>query len=131
MFCPKCRYEYKPDVTACPDCGAALVAELEPFPIKVKTSDKPTQLVTVFETYVLPEIVIAKSILEEAGIHFISRDQIAEAAYFQNGPASIMVAYDDAVRAHDLLANLAMDHIMDEQMEKMTFDDESDHSDDN
>jgi hypothetical protein len=79
----------------------------------------------------LTEIAIAKSILDEAGIRYISRDQIAEAAYFQNGPASIMVAYDDAVRAHDLLANLAMDHIMDEQMEKMTFDDESDHSDDN
>ncbi|HXN73545.1 MAG TPA: hypothetical protein VN861_13445 [Candidatus Acidoferrales bacterium] len=30
MFCPKCRAEYRADVTRCPDCDEALVAELEP-----------------------------------------------------------------------------------------------------
>jgi hypothetical protein len=24
-FCPQCRYEYKPDVVVCPDCGTQLV----------------------------------------------------------------------------------------------------------
>jgi hypothetical protein len=28
MFCPVCLYEYKEDVTKCPDCGSALVKEL-------------------------------------------------------------------------------------------------------
>lgn len=28
MFCPKCRYEYQPHVTQCPDCGEKLVAVL-------------------------------------------------------------------------------------------------------
>jgi hypothetical protein len=27
-FCPNCRYEYLPEVTKCPDCGADLVGEL-------------------------------------------------------------------------------------------------------
>jgi hypothetical protein len=27
-FCPKCRYEYLPEVTTCPDCGSELVDEL-------------------------------------------------------------------------------------------------------
>jgi len=27
-YCPKCRYEYKPDVAECPDCGAELVEVL-------------------------------------------------------------------------------------------------------
>jgi hypothetical protein len=27
-FCPNCRYEYKPGVATCPDCGAELVDSL-------------------------------------------------------------------------------------------------------
>ena len=27
-FCPNCRFEYKPEIEACPDCGAFLVPEL-------------------------------------------------------------------------------------------------------
>jgi hypothetical protein len=27
-FCPNCRYEYKPEISKCPDCGARLVDEL-------------------------------------------------------------------------------------------------------
>ena len=27
-FCPKCTYEYRPEVTVCHDCGEKLVAEL-------------------------------------------------------------------------------------------------------
>jgi hypothetical protein len=29
-FCPKCRYEYKPGITICPDCERPLVDELPP-----------------------------------------------------------------------------------------------------
>ena len=28
-YCPKCRYEYKPTVEICPDCGKKLVAKLK------------------------------------------------------------------------------------------------------
>ena len=28
-YCPKCRYEYKPTVEICPDCGKKLVAEFK------------------------------------------------------------------------------------------------------
>lgn len=33
-YCPKCRYEYKPEIVTCPDCNEKLVAELpiEPEP---------------------------------------------------------------------------------------------------
>jgi hypothetical protein len=29
-FCPKCRFEYKPDVSVCPDCEEELVLTLPP-----------------------------------------------------------------------------------------------------
>jgi hypothetical protein len=28
-FCPKCRYEYKPEIWECPDCGVRLVIKLD------------------------------------------------------------------------------------------------------
>ncbi len=28
-FCPKCRYEYRPEIWECPDCGVRLVEKLE------------------------------------------------------------------------------------------------------
>ena len=28
-YCPKCRYEYKPTIEICPDCGKKLVAKLK------------------------------------------------------------------------------------------------------
>ena len=28
MFCPKCRYEYKPEISTCPDCDERLVVTL-------------------------------------------------------------------------------------------------------
>jgi hypothetical protein len=30
MFCPKCRYEYEPHISECPDCGEKLVVTLPP-----------------------------------------------------------------------------------------------------
>ncbi len=27
-FCPKCRYEYRPDISVCPDCNEKLVSHL-------------------------------------------------------------------------------------------------------
>ena len=27
-FCPKCKYEYRPEVSECPDCGERLVSHL-------------------------------------------------------------------------------------------------------
>jgi hypothetical protein len=86
-------------------------------------------MVTVFESYALPQIAVAKSILEEAGISHISGNQLAEAAYF-TGPSSIMVSRENAESARELLANLAMDHLLDEALDKMTFDDESDSGND-
>ncbi len=106
MFCPNCRAEYREGYTVCADCGVALIPELPPEPSK-RPPEPETQsaLVTVYESYSLPNIAIAKSILEGAGIDFISRDELAE-AYFVVGPVTIQAASGDAERARELLAEL-------------------------
>ena len=35
-FCPKCRYEYRPEISECPDCAERLVATL---PLEPEESD--------------------------------------------------------------------------------------------
>ncbi|UCD62916.1 MAG: hypothetical protein JSW34_09150 [Candidatus Zixiibacteriota bacterium] len=38
MFCPKCRYEYRPEVTTCPDCDEPLVSRI-PEPSEDPTAE--------------------------------------------------------------------------------------------
>jgi hypothetical protein len=40
-FCPKCKYEYRPEISVCPDCGERLVSALplEPEPTQEKQYD--------------------------------------------------------------------------------------------
>ena len=38
-FCPNCRYEYRDDVSHCPDCDARLVESLPPLPVEETPSD--------------------------------------------------------------------------------------------
>jgi hypothetical protein len=40
-FCPKCRYEYLPTVSKCPDCEVRLVAEL---PLEPEEPDEPPEI---------------------------------------------------------------------------------------
>jgi hypothetical protein len=42
-FCPNCRYEYKPEISKCPDCGARLVDELKEEEPAASVQEEPTQ----------------------------------------------------------------------------------------
>ena len=112
MFCPNCRYEYKPGVTRCPDCNELLVAELPP---EEKLVPEYIELVTVFESSNHSKILIAKSILDESGIDYhpgsdalvdlfgggrLGFNPVTGAVKFQVRP-------DDADTARELLADLA------------------------
>jgi hypothetical protein len=38
-FCPKCRYEYRPEISECPDCNEKLVATMPPDPDEFESPD--------------------------------------------------------------------------------------------
>lgn len=43
-FCPKCRFEYLPGETTCPDCYVPLVAELPPAGPRTEADLEPVLL---------------------------------------------------------------------------------------
>lgn len=109
MFCPNCRTEYREGITVCADCGTPLVDALEP--------DDATyvELVTVYTTSNQSDLLIAKSMLEEAGIEYFAKndslvDLFGRVGYNPAiGPIEIQVRPEDADAAQEIL--LAMDSV--------------------
>jgi hypothetical protein len=111
MYCPDCGAEYLPGVTECADCGVALQAEPPPPPA-------PTQdlkLVPVHETGDAVRTVLVKSLLEDAEIPFLARnDQLQDLFGFGrlvpvnpiSGPVIFLVPEEHAAEAREALARL-------------------------
>ena len=123
MFCPNCRVEYREGFERCSDCRVALVEEL---PEEVEPAPHPDlRLVTVWETYDPMALSFAKSILESAGVRFVSPNEnylrlsgitsplLGVSPVF--GSFFLQVAEEDAETARELLAEVE---------ERRTFDDD-------
>lgn len=74
MFCPVCRYEYIEGIKECPDCGVPLVEELNE-PDERARKKESIELVTVLETGDTARLLVAKSILEGAGIRYFAKGE--------------------------------------------------------
>lgn len=73
-FCPNCRYEYKPEVWKCPECGARLVDKLPEKESADDTEEGFTQSKDFVPLRSLPSGVHAQMLqeaLESEGIHSI------------------------------------------------------------
>src|ERR1017187_6763951 len=70
VFCPVCRDEYREGFTRCSDCDVALVEALPSISETV-----PIETATVLETGDQSLIVVARSVLESAGIPCVARNE--------------------------------------------------------
>ena len=105
MFCAKCRGEFRPEISVCPDCGRALVLSL-PGPAEF-------ELVQVFETSDASLLPVLESVLSAADIPFLVRGEhllgldpvgrISGAVGFKALSAKIMVPAEQAETAKMLL----------------------------
>ncbi|HVP06262.1 MAG TPA: hypothetical protein VMS71_00365 [Candidatus Acidoferrum sp.] len=76
-FCPKCRYEYQPDVTKCPDCDAWLVSSLPPEPeeeFDVPNDEREWIPLAKFPSHATATLV--EEALESKGISAVVYDDI-------------------------------------------------------
>ena len=70
MFCPKCRTEYRPGFDQCPDCDIPLISVLPD-----QKEDWQSDLTTVFTTFNPAIVIVAKSLLEAAGIRYFQKNE--------------------------------------------------------
>lgn len=111
MYCPECGSEYVTGVTECADCGVALQAAPPPTP------DPPEDVVLVpaYETGDAIRVALVKSLLEEAEIPYLARnEQLQDLFGFGrlvpvnpvSGPVIFMVPEAHAEEARALLSGL-------------------------
>jgi hypothetical protein len=115
-FCPKCRYEYKPEIRECPDCGVRLVEKL---PDKQVTGEEDplTQNGHYIPLQSLPSRLYAQMLqeaLENEGIpSLIKGDEAVFRATTSHLPVSkamIWVREEDQEKAQEI-AEQMFDHI--------------------
>jgi len=76
MWCPTCRGEFVDEVTACPDCGTALVADP---PAEIEDHDE--RFVQVFRSADTSLLPVIKSVLSGAGIKHLVQGEEAQSLY--------------------------------------------------
>jgi len=138
MFCPNCRYEYKKGIKVCPDCDENLVDTLPPDEEEHDEEDKYANMVTVYETSDQSKILIAKSLLEEAGIEFFAQgdgimDLFGAGRLGFNpvvGPVYFKVREEDEDRALEILVDMMDTDDDDDNFDDNDYDDEEDEEDD-
>ncbi len=103
MFCPQCRAEYRAGFLVCPDCQRSLVAELPSQPKPQPDLD----LVTVLATGHPALIAVAKSLLEDSGIEYLTQNEgLHDLFPVQRFRVHIQVRQEDEGEATALLADL-------------------------
>jgi hypothetical protein len=103
MFCPKCKTEYRDGFYKCADCGADLVAERSPEPIK-KVSY--VDLVEVYSTYQQSDIAFIKSVLDGEEITYYFEGENSNLIVGGGAYARLLVKSDDVPRAREILQEL-------------------------
>ncbi len=106
MFCPECNAEYREGFDTCSDCGVSLVAELPPIP----DDERPRpnlEFATVLETADPGLLSVAKSVLDGAGIEFVSIGENAGAIFAGNPFLGRVRLQVDADRVEEVTALLS------------------------
>jgi hypothetical protein len=105
MICPHCKAEYRQGFLECSDCQIPLVGD---FPQDVAPRPgEPIKLVTILKSGNDADLVVAQSLLQDAGIDYLVRNKGQHALYPVGGlGVEIQVRMDDVVEAECLLEAL-------------------------
>ena len=130
MFCPVCRDEYREGFRRCSDCDADLVEALPSV-----AEPAPFEMVTVLETGDQSRIVVARSVLESAGIPCVARNErlqnlfgwgsIGTGFSVPMGPIRLQVLKEDEEVARELLRTMPVPVEDLEDLDDLQDDDEA------
>jgi len=118
MHCPKCGAEYRPGFSRCADCDVDLVDEHVEEP---SIPDPHRELVPVFKTTDSILLPVVKSLLDSAGIEYVSQGEealgilplgqagskVVRASWAWG--ATILVAKEDEASVKEMLAQIEED----------------------
>jgi len=107
MYCPRCGGEFRDGYARCSDCDVDLVAALP-----ATEHDANLLLVPIFETSDVNLVAILKSVFEDAGIAFDTRNEALQDLIYGRmagfnpvvGPIEFWVREDDENAARQLIA---------------------------
>ena len=104
-WCPKCRFEYVPQLHACPECKVRLVAELPEETVEQPAYGEGEAFEQVLLCTVVGEMhaALMRDALKAAGIQ--SRQQVMDDAFlpgYQGVPAANMARIGTYVNRRDL-----------------------------
>jgi len=112
LICPECGTEFREGITVCSDCGIPLADE----PPAERDEPEWTGLVTVLETSDFSLLLVAKSVLESAGIPYFAKGEGVQDLFGAGrigsgfnplvGPVQLQVPEERAQEAAVLLENL-------------------------
>jgi predicted nucleic acid-binding Zn-ribbon protein len=124
LYCPRCGAEYREGFDSCSDCGVALVTEPpeEAPPVDI-------DLECVFESTNPALLAVVKTLLEDAGIDYLSSGD-AQFAVLPVLPVRIEVDHSRAEEARTLLEDLNSASEPDEQDEQDEEDEEDEEDED-
>jgi hypothetical protein len=113
MFCPKCRFEYKPEVTKCPDCEVWLVSTLpeeQPNPNDIPNESDEIYLTSIYVENDFSKIQLIKAVLEDALIpHYVKNKNLKNDPLPHGAmtlPYEILVHPEDVDEAVELITAL-------------------------
>ena len=108
LFCPQCVAEFREGTLECSDCQLPLVAELPP---QAKPQPEPDlKPVTVLATGNPALIAVAKSLLEDSGIEYLTQNEgLHDLFPVHRFRVHIQVRPEDEEEATALLVDLAQE----------------------
>ena len=115
MFCPQCEGEYRAGFTECADCGVPLVEAL-PLEAEVMPEVMPEgDLVPVFATSEAGLIAVVGSVLDAAGVAYMSKGESVQDMFALGrmlssnpavGPVEFYVRPDQEALAREVLSQI-------------------------
>ncbi len=103
LYCPKCKAQYRPGFTECPDCQADLVHELSRDQLPTTDEEEDTALVEVFSTYNQAEILLIKALLDAEGIVYYLQGELYSGSGVFITPVLLYVPKSEARRVKEML----------------------------